>query len=297
MDKIMSVEERIRRAEEVAERRKNKKMDLDYNKIKIEKSKSKTKSFFIQIFICLLIYCGFYYIKNMPVNQNNNWLEKTKEVLSYDVDFMGIYNKFFNKNNSLIQNNTDENIVVEEENNENKIDNLNENTSENFEENLGIGGELTEENGEQENTIEEIKKQDDEDVKYIKENINLIKPANGVITSRFGERESSEIVSANHKGIDIGAASGTEIKSACDGKVIQVSSSGDFGKHIMIQNHDIIFIYAHCSKLIVNEGDEIKQGQKIAEVGSTGRATGPHLHFEIRRGERSIDPELIMKIE
>ena len=296
MDKIMSVEERIRRAEEVAERRKNKKMDLDYNKIKIEKSKSKTKSFFIQIFICLLIYCGFYYIKNMPEGKNNKWIEKTKAVLSYDVDFMGIYNNFFNKNNTF-NNTTNENMVIEEEKSENKIDDLNENTSENFEENLGIGGELIEENNEQETIIEEIKNFDDEDIKYIKENISLIKPVNGVITSRFGERESSEIVSANHKGLDIGAASGTEIKSACDGKVVQVSSSGDFGKHIMIQNHDIIFIYAHCSKLIVNEGDEIKQGQKIAEVGSTGRATGPHLHFEIRRGERSIDPELIMKFE
>ncbi len=296
MDKIMSVEERIRRAEEVAERRQNKKIDLDYNRIKIEKSKSKTNSFLVQIFICLLIYCGFYYIKNMPEGKNNKWIEKTKAVLSYDVDFMGIYNNFFNKNNTF-NNTTNENMVIEEEKSENKIDDLNENTSENFEENLGIGGELIEENNEQETIIEEIKNFDDEDIKYIKENISLIKPVNGVITSRFGERESSEIVSANHKGLDIGAASGTEIKSACDGKVVQVSSSGDFGKHIMIQNHDIIFIYAHCSKLIVNEGDEIKQGQKIAEVGSTGRATGPHLHFEIRRGERSIDPELIMKFE
>lgn len=296
MDKIMSVEERIRRAEEVAERRQNKKIDLDYNRIKIEKSKSKTNSFLVQIFICLLIYCGFYYIKNMPEGKNNKWIEKTKAVLSYDVDFMGIYNNFFNKNNTF-NNTTNENMVIEEEKSENKIDDLNENTSENFEENLGIGGELIEENNEQETIIEEIKNFDDEDIKYIKENISLIKPVNGVITSRFGERESSEIVSANHKGLDIGSASGTEIKSACDGKVVQVSSSGDFGKHIMIQNHDIIFIYAHCSKLIVNEGDEIKQGQKIAEVGSTGRATGPHLHFEIRRGERSIDPELIMKFE
>ena len=232
----------------------------------------------------------------MPEGKNNKWIEKTKAVLSYDVDFMGIYNNFFNKNNTF-NNTTNENMVIEEEKSENKIDDLNENSSENFEENLGIGGELIEENNEQETIIEEIKNFDDKDIKYIKENVSLIKPVNGVITSRFGERESSEIVSANHKGLDIGAASGTEIKSACDGKVVQVSSSGDFGKHIMIQNHDIIFIYAHCSKLIVNEGDEIKQGQKIAEVGSTGRATGPHLHFEIRRGERSIDPELIMKFE
>lgn len=291
MDRIMSDEERIRRAEEVAERRQNKKIDLDYNKIKIEKSKSKTRSFFIQIFICLLIYCGFYYIKNMPNEQNNKWIEKTREVLSYDVDFMGIYNNIFNKNR------TEENVKVEEENSENIIGSVNEDTSKNSEENLGIGGELTEENNEQEIIVKKIDNQDDEDVKYIKENISLIKPLNGVVTSRFGERESSEIVSSNHKGIDIGAMTGTEIKSACDGKVMQVSSSGDFGKHIKIQKDNVIFIYAHCSRMLVNEGDDIKQGQKIAEVGSTGRATGPHLHFEIRRGERVINPELIMDFE
>lgn len=292
MDRILSVEERIRRAEEVAERRQNKKIDLDYNKIKIEKSKSKTRGFFIQIFICLLIYCGFYYIKNMPGSeQNNKWIEKTKEVLSYDVDFIGIYNNILNKND------TEENVKIEEENIENTIDNLNEDTSESIETNLGIGGELTEENNEYEIVGEEKENQDDEDVKYIKENINLINPVNGIVTSRFGERESSEIVSANHKGIDIGAVTGTEIKSACDGKVIQVSSSGDFGKHIKIQKDDVVFIYAHCSKLLVSEGDEIKQGQKIAEVGATGRATGPHLHFEIRREERVINPELIMNFE
>ena len=53
--------------------------------------------------------------------------------------------------------------------------------------------------------------------------------------------------------------------------------------------------YAHCSKITVKEGEKVKQGDKIAEVGETGNTTGPHLHFEIRRDNRTIDPEYILK--
>lgn len=53
--------------------------------------------------------------------------------------------------------------------------------------------------------------------------------------------------------------------------------------------------YAHCSKIVVRNGAKIKQGQKIAEVGSTGNSTGPHLHFEIWRNKRTVNPEYILK--
>ncbi len=295
MDRILSDEERIRRACEVAERRQNKRLDSNTNNINIKKTQSKMRAFLIQILVCLLIYCGFYYIKNMPENESNNiWIEKTKDVLSYDIDFIGIYNKIVNKNkDDNSNNNLDISYKESLKKSDTEISFLTENDSLMIEDNMGIGGELEEESDKKvEFVISDI--QLDQDINYIKDNIKLIKPVNGVITSRYGEREPSEIVSANHKGIDIGASTGTDVVSACGGKVISVSEAGDFGKHIKIQNGDVTFIYAHCSKLFVNEGDDIIIGQKIAEVGSTGRATGPHLHFEIRRGERAIDPELIM---
>lgn len=79
-----------------------------------------------------------------------------------------------------------------------------------------------------------------------------------------------------------------------EGTVTQVSSQGDYGKHIRIVNGEITTLYAHCSKIYVKEGDNIKQGQEIAEVGSTGNVTGPHLHFEIRRNGEFVDPDSVI---
>ena len=79
-----------------------------------------------------------------------------------------------------------------------------------------------------------------------------------------------------------------------EGKVVQVSSAGDYGKHLKIENGEIITLYAHCNKIYVKEGDEIKQGQEIAEVGATGNVTGPHLHFEIRKNNSLINPDDII---
>ena len=130
---------------------------------------------------------------------------------------------------------------------------------------------------------------------YIKENYSFIIPVKGTVTSRYGKREATEVVSANHAGIDIGADTGTAIYAAMDGTVTVSSSEGEYGKHIDIENGEILTRYAHCSKLLVKEGQKVKQGDKIAEVGSTGNSTGPHLHFEIRRENRTINPEKIIK--
>lgn len=70
--------------------------------------------------------------------------------------------------------------------------------------------------------------------------------------------------------------------------------SGDLGNHIKIVNGDVMTVYAHCKTIYVKQGDSISQGQAIGEVGSTGNATGPHLHFEIRKENRYVDPDLIL---
>ena len=166
----------------------------------------------------------------------------------------------------------------------------------------GIGGATTNEilegvkegNSKNEKSGDENKSQYELDVEYLKANYDFIMPVTGTVTSRYGKREETEVVSANHQGIDIGANEGTPIYASMEGTVEVASEEGEYGKHIDIKNRDVLTRYAHCSKLLVKEGQKVKQGDKIAEVGSTGNSTGPHLHFEIRRDNRTINPESIL---
>ncbi|MBQ2916851.1 MAG: M23 family metallopeptidase [Clostridia bacterium] len=71
--------------------------------------------------------------------------------------------------------------------------------------------------------------------------------------------------------------------------------NGDLGNHFKIVNGDVMTVYAHCKTIYVKEGEKIIQGQNIGEVGSTGNSTGPHLHFEIRKNNRYVNPDLVLK--
>ena len=126
-------------------------------------------------------------------------------------------------------------------------------------------------------------------------NLGLIFPVDGYITSPYGDRSDPFTgADANHNGIDIGARMGTSIYAASGGKVIQSSDKKNgFGKCVIIE-HSSGFrtLYAHCSELIVNEGDYVSAGQLIAKVGSTGRSTGPHLHYSIIINGKYVDPTL-----
>lgn len=118
----------------------------------------------------------------------------------------------------------------------------------------------------------------------------------GVITSNFGKRNSdNENVSEYHTGIDIGAEYGTDIKSSVTGIVTLVSNVGDYGKQVRVRNNNVTTLYAHCSKILVKEGDIVADGQVIAKVGNSGNSTGPHLHFEIRVDDRCLDPVKLVK--
>ena len=115
-------------------------------------------------------------------------------------------------------------------------------------------------------------------------------PAKGVVTSKFGARWGR-----NHSGIDIGCPEGTPVYAAAGGKVVFVGEKGGYGLLIVISHPDGSFtIYAHNSKNIVKENSNVKQGEKIAEVGNTGNSTGPHLHFEIRLQSKPVDPLLYL---
>ena len=115
-------------------------------------------------------------------------------------------------------------------------------------------------------------------------------PVQGKLTSRYGKRGRSP-----HEGIDIGAPRGTDIYAAESGKVVHVGRMGDYGKLVIVKHAgDYRSVYAHVNRYYVRKGSFVEKGQRIAEVGATGNATGPHLHFEIRERDRPRDPMLYL---
>jgi Membrane proteins related to metalloendopeptidases len=111
-------------------------------------------------------------------------------------------------------------------------------------------------------------------------------PSKGGITSPFGVRWGKM-----HNGIDIGASMGDSIYAAMDGKVCCTEWEDGYGNVIKIDHgSNVQTIYAHCSSIGVNLGEYVKRGEKIGQVGSTGRSTGPHVHFEVRIDNVPQDP-------
>lgn len=295
MERIMSVEDKIRRAEAIYERRKqgNNKQIASINVSDNNKKKDikLLKKMIIQILVCMVLYLIVYTIQNNSYVFSEDFINKANEILSYDTNFSEIYNNLKNGILSLLPKENNEVVNVEENNNtQNEQNNELQNS---------IGG-AVEENANTVSTEVEQKEelsQTEQDIINIKNTTTFIKPIEGVISSKFGNRETATgNVPKNHTGTDIAANLGTKIKSATNGEVVLASEEGDYGKHLKIQIGEVSIIYAHCNNLYVKQGDMVAQGQEIAEVGSTGNSTGPHLHFEIRYQERKIDPESILEL-
>lgn len=119
----------------------------------------------------------------------------------------------------------------------------------------------------------------------------FLMPATGRLSQGFGAA-GGENGYTFHNGLDIAAKTGTPIYAAADGKVTQVSSSGPYGKHMKIE-HTIdgqkwTTVYAHMNRIDVKKGQTVLQGEQIGQIGTTGNSTGPHLHFEVHKGNYSF---------
>ncbi len=332
MERTISAEERIRRAEEIYQRRKMQGGVRVSSRNVNTKSKPEFgmfKKLALQIAICSLIYFIFYLIQNSNYIFSDDVITKTREFLSYDINFQQVFNdigNYFNKNitgffknNDSDEENNNEQLATEIMQNQIETDEVTENVlneneitenkdTQNNEDSSGVGGgeegenllvnevvsEIVKETSADENTIQPLT-QMEIDANNIKENYSLIVPLNGFISSRFGPRTATNIVSANHAGIDIAANEGTVFIASMNGTVTYVSGTGGYGNHVYIEKDDVTTLYAHCKTIYVKEGDIVTQGQQIGEVGQTGNATGPHLHFEIRKASRVVNPEYILE--
>ncbi|MFR7463354.1 MAG: M23 family metallopeptidase [Clostridia bacterium] len=289
MERTMSVEEKIRRAEQIYERRKQG-SDKQIATVSVnneKKDRRLLKKMIVQILICISIYLVIYFINNSEYVFSKDFINKINEILSYDVNFMDLYNTIKDQYNKIIVNNNEQEQPEQTKEQE-------ENTTQD-----GIGGaveDLQNTSDVKEETTKELS-QSEQDIINVKNTTTFIKPIEGIISSKYGQRDTATgRVPKNHTGTDIAANLGTKIKSATDGEVVLASEEGDYGKHLKIQIGEVSIIYAHCNILYVKQGDKVTQGQEIAEVGSTGNSTGPHLHFEIRISERTVDPQSILEL-
>lgn len=287
MERIISQEERIRRAEELYYKRKNQTgVRVSTATVNLKENKCTLgKKMIIQLLVCLSIYMCIHIIKTNNTIISEQLISEINKILSYDINFQKLYSKCIEEVGKYYSFTT-----IEE--NKHQVDNYVDNIfinrikqdyiiekkeepplSEEIKTDVGIGGgsEIVEQNIN--------KSQMELDAEYIKQNYNFIKPVEGIITSRYGNRQPTEIVSAFHQGIDIGAVIGTTIYASMEGTVIASSWAGDYGKHIKIQNGDVLTVYAHCSELVVSVGDYVRQGQVIGKVGNTRKGNRTSFAF------------------
>lgn len=119
------------------------------------------------------------------------------------------------------------------------------------------------------------------------------RPINDVVTCAFGYRKNpfTHRGSEFHKGVDLGAQYGINVHATGDGEVIFAGWNGGYGNLVIISHgYGYQTLYAHNSKLLVKTGDKIKRGQAISKVGSTGRSTAPHVHYEIKVNGKNVNP-------
>lgn len=124
-------------------------------------------------------------------------------------------------------------------------------------------------------------------------NVNLQLPVRGRVSSNFGtRRDPLHGGHRQHGGVDIAAPRGTAIAAAAPGKVVFAGRRGGYGNLVEVEHADGRRTrYAHADQILVKPGETVERGQTLATVGSTGRSTGPHLHFEVRNHEGAkVDP-------
>jgi murein DD-endopeptidase MepM/ murein hydrolase activator NlpD len=140
--------------------------------------------------------------------------------------------------------------------------------------------------------IDDVVTESGEKGKFAYKKLNFIWPIEGKIVDVFDEAESKR-----HQGIDITSPSGTPIKASSSGTVLYSGNTiRGYGNLIILRHsEEFVTVYAHNQVNLVEEGTWVEKGQLIGKVGQTGRATGPHLHFEIRKNNKAVDPLLFLR--
>ena len=157
---------------------------------------------------------------------------------------------------------------------------------------LSIGGEYVPVSRLSEDYLDAINK-DIDDLSNVFFTYPIGKPTSGRISSNFGYRKDPfHKRKALHTGVDFSARTGTPVISTADGVIKSAGWQRGYGKCVVIQHKDgYKTLYGHLSKITVKKGQKVKSGDLIGKVGSTGRSTGPHLHYEVHKNGKKINPK------
>lgn len=285
MDKLLSELEKQRRAENIYYSRRYINNNSNGNKYFDDTNENNDKKnvyrFFFKVLLFINLVIIIFCFQNLEYVFNREFISDVN-LLMDNIKKRALSNEMYveeNIDNSIVNNEIVNNMELQSLDNEIKsVENITK----------------------VEEVVEKVNEKTDEE-KEIEALIGMYQFKNpigesGVITSNFGKRNSdNENVSEYHTGIDIGAEYGTDIKSSVTGIVTLVSNVGDYGKQVRVRNNNVTTLYAHCSEILVKEGDIVADGQVIAKVGNSGNSTGPHLHFEIRVDDRCLDPVKLVK--
>ncbi len=135
--------------------------------------------------------------------------------------------------------------------------------------------------------------------RVIKRKVFILPVPQSKVTSRFGRRVDpfNKYNRVYHTGLDLAAKVGTPVVSAAEGEVMFTGRNGGYGNSVIIQHKNgYKTVYAHCSQILVEVGETVKMGRVIAAVGRTGSATGAHLHFEVFRNGKIMNPETALNL-
>lgn len=261
-----------------------------------------------QVMISVLVLMIVGIVKNANTSVTNYLCDKLSEILSQNIETQSVYDQMEGFINKVLK--KDDTTPVKEDGNTGK--NLPENGSGSNTDEKGTGG-MPEEQSQNTlstpapspkptSTPQALAKSDTSSQAVSPAAVTVkspfITPAEGALGSPFGERIDPYTKSTKmHKGIDIEAGQGASIKAAAAGEVMDAAYEKTLGNYIKIQ-HDASTstVYAHCSQLIAKKGQKVKQGDIIAKVGSTGQSTGAHLHFEIWKDGKAVNPLGYIKV-
>ena len=271
MERVMTPDDRIRRAEEIYARRQSLRERTKRARVNVtEKSKNYRliRGFALQVAISVVIYFMFYLVNTTSYSFSENVLNKVKELISADYDFKGAYNSAIQSINNYIygdeQKEADNQNNGQQEGAENSEQNgdsgANEGQGENSENqekseegaDTNSGEDTANINEDESLTQSEVSKTEESETERIKKEYAFSLPVSGTVSSEYGDREvTSNVMTAYHKGIDIGADTGTPIYASTDGEVVIARESPSYGKYIMLQNGEVKTVYAHCNELLV----------------------------------------------